>query len=66
VLLSHTAYLTDGVRLYEIADQRVDANFGKLGGTLSRTTLRDCCDEDRVWTVDDLTLAALSEVRRAA
>jgi hypothetical protein len=60
------AYLTDGVRLYEVASQRSDENFGLLRGTLTRTTLRDCADEDQVWTVDDLTLAALSEVRRAA
>lgn len=59
-------YLTDGVRLYEVAFQRVDRNYGLAGGVLCRTVLRDCVDEERVWTVDDLTLAALSEVRRAA
>ena len=61
-----TQFFTDSVHLFEVVSVQADTNFGKLGGTLSRTTLRDCCDEDRVWTVDDLTLAALSEVRRAA
>lgn len=54
-------YLTDGVRLYEIAAQRTVQNFGLRRGTISYTILRDCVSE-AVATVDDLHLAALSEV----
>jgi len=55
-------YLTDGTTLYEIADQRTVRNYGLRGGTISYTVLRDVVSET-VTTVDDLTLAALSEVR---
>lgn len=63
-----TEFLTDGVKLYEVAGVDAQENFGLTGGVLSRTILRDCAaaDDDEVWVVDDLTLAALSEVRRAA
>ena len=54
-------YLTDGVRLYEIAAQRTVQNFGLRRGTISYTILRDCVSEAMA-TVDDLHLAALSEV----
>ena len=57
-------YLTDGVHLYEIADQRTVQNFGLRRGTISYTIIRDCVSE-AVATVDDLQLAALSEVRTA-
>lgn len=58
-------YLTDGVNLYEIASQRTVENFGLLKGKIRYTVLRDCVSE-AVARVDDLHLAALSEVRRAA
>jgi len=54
-------YLTDGVHLYEIADQRTVQNFGLRRGTISYVILRDCVTE-AVAKVDDLHLAALSEV----
>jgi hypothetical protein len=59
-------FYTDGRTLYEVLSRVTHTNYGVVKGTLTRTTLRDCADEDQVWTVDDLTLAALSEVRRAA
>lgn len=55
-------YLTDGTTLYEIAAQRTVRNYGLQGGTISYTVLRDVVTE-MVATVDDLMLAALSEVR---
>lgn len=62
-----TRFYTDGVRLYEVASVRSDKNFGRVGGTLTRTVLRDCSDPDqKPWVVDDFKLAFLSEVRRAA
>ena len=54
-------YLTDGVHLYEIAAQRTVQNFGLRRGTISYTIIRDCVSEATA-TVDDLHLAALSEV----
>ena len=54
-------YLTDGVHLYEIAAQRTVRNYGLRRGTISYTIIRDCVSE-AVATVDDLYLAALSEV----
>lgn len=54
-------FLTDGVRLYEIAAQRTVRNYGLAGGTISYTILRDCVSE-RTAQVDDLHLAALTEV----
>ena len=56
-----TRYLTDGVHLYEIADQRTVQNFGLRRGTISYTIIRECVSE-AVARVDDLYLAALSEV----
>jgi hypothetical protein len=55
------AYLTDGVHLYEIIDQRIVQNFGLRRGTISYTIIRDCVSE-AVARIDDLHLAALSEV----
>lgn len=55
-------YLTDGKHLYEIAAERTVQNFGRLGGTISYTILRDCVSGAEA-QVDGLTLAALSEVR---
>jgi hypothetical protein len=54
-------YLTDGVHLYEIADQRTVQNYGLRRGTISYTIIRDCVSE-AVAAVDELYLAALSEV----
>ena len=56
-------YLTDGVNLYEIADQRTVQNYGLRRGTISYTIIRDVVSE-AVARIDDLHLAALSEVRR--
>jgi hypothetical protein len=55
-------YLTDGTHLYEIATQRTVRNYGLRGGTISYTVLREVVS-GMVATVDDLHLAALSEVR---
>jgi hypothetical protein len=54
-------YLTDGVRLYEVADQRTVQNYGLRRGTISYTIIRDCVSGD-VARLDDLHLAALTEV----
>ena len=55
-------YLTDGIHLYEIAAQRTVQNFGLRRGVIRYTILRDCVSEVTA-TIDDLQLAALSEVR---
>jgi hypothetical protein len=55
-------YLTDGVHLYEIADQRTVQNFGLRRGTISYTIIREVVTE-AVARIDDLHLAALSEVQ---
>ena len=55
-------YLTDGIHLYEIAAQRTVQNFGLRRGVIRYTILRDCVSELTA-TIDDLQLAALSEVR---
>lgn len=55
-------YLTDGTHLYEIAAQRTVTNYGRLRGTIRYTIVRDCVSEATA-TIDDLNLAALSEVR---
>lgn len=54
-------YLTDGTHLYEIAAQRVVQNFGRTRGLIRYTILRDCVSE-ATSNVDELTLAALTEV----
>ena len=55
-------YLTDGTNLYEIADQRTVQNFGLTRGVIRYVIIRDCVSEATA-TIDDLQLAALSEVR---
>jgi hypothetical protein len=55
-------YLTDGTHLYEIAAQRTVQNYGLCRGLISYTIIRDCVTEATA-TIDDLHLAALSEVR---
>jgi len=54
-------YLTDGIHLYEIASRRTVQNYGLRRGTISYTIIRDCVSE-AVAKVDDLHLAALTEV----
>lgn len=54
-------YLTDGVHLYEIAEQRTVENFGRLRGTIRYVILRDCVTE-AVSKMNELDLVALSEV----
>ncbi len=58
-------YLTDGMHLYEVASQRTVENYGLRRGTISYTVIRDCVTE-AVGRIDDLTLAALSEVAVSA
>ncbi|HUA49175.1 MAG TPA: hypothetical protein VMA77_28320 [Solirubrobacteraceae bacterium] len=55
-------YLTDGTNLYEIAAQRTLQNFGLRRGVIRYVIIRDCVTEASA-TIDDLQLAALSEVR---
>jgi hypothetical protein len=55
-------YLTDGRNLYEIAAQRTVQNFGLRRGVIRYVIIRDCITEATA-TIDDLQLAALSEVR---
>lgn len=55
-------YLTDGTHLYEILAQRTVQNYGLRRGTISYTIISDCVSEATA-TIDDLHLAALSEVR---
>ena len=55
-------YLTDGVRLYEIAAQRTVQNFGLTRGVVRYTILRDVVTEAEA-RLDELHLACLSEVR---
>ena len=57
-------YFTDGIHLYEIAAQRSVTNYGRARGVIKYTVLRDCVSEATA-TVDDLHLAALSEVALA-
>jgi hypothetical protein len=57
------AYLTDGTHLYEIAAQRVVANYGLARGSFRYVIIRDCVSE-ATSRVDELQLAALTEVRR--
>ena len=60
-----TKYLTDGVHLYEIADQRTVQNYGLRRGTISYVIIRECISE-AVARIDELHLAALTEVPRTA
>ncbi len=54
-------YLTDGTHLYEIAAQRTVQNFGLRRGVIRYTIIRECVSEETA-TIDELQLAALSEV----
>jgi hypothetical protein len=54
-------YLTDGVHLYEVAAQRTVQNYGLRRGVISYTIIRDCVSGATA-TIDELHLAALSEV----
>ncbi|HTX13294.1 MAG TPA: hypothetical protein VME22_32050 [Solirubrobacteraceae bacterium] len=54
-------YLTDGTHLYEIVARRTVQNFGLMRGELAYVIIRDCVSEATA-TVDELHLAALSEV----
>jgi hypothetical protein len=56
-------YLTDGVHLYEIAAMRAVKNYGLVGGSIRYVIIRDCVS-DATYKIDELQLAALSEVRR--
>jgi len=55
-------YLTYGTNLYEIAAQRTVQNFGLRRGVIRYVIIRDCITEATA-TIDDLELAALTEVR---
>jgi hypothetical protein len=55
-------YLTDGTHLYEVVARRTVQNYGLARGVIRYTVLRDCVSEATA-TLDDLCLAALSEVR---
>jgi hypothetical protein len=54
-------YLTDGINLYEVIDRRTVQNFGLTRGHISYVIIRDCVSEATA-TIDELQLAALSEV----
>jgi hypothetical protein len=54
-------YLTDGTNLYEIVSRRTVQNYGRLRGSIRYVIIRDCVTEATA-TLDDLHLAALSEV----
>jgi len=56
-----TRFVTDGTHLYEIAARRTVQNYGLKRGTISYIVLRDVVSEATA-TIDDLQLAALSEV----
>jgi hypothetical protein len=55
-------YLTDGIHLYEVVARRTVQNFGRARGTIRYVVIRDCVSEATA-TLDELNLAALSEVR---
>jgi hypothetical protein len=54
-------YLTDGTHLYEIVNRRTVQNFGLRRGSISYVIIRDCVSEATA-TIDELQLAALSEI----
>jgi len=56
------SYLTDGTRLYEVVARRTVQNYGLQRGSIRYVVIRDCVSEATA-TIDDLQLAALSEVR---
>jgi hypothetical protein len=55
-------YLTDGRHLYEVAAHRTVQNFGLQRGVIRYVVIRECVTEATL-TIDELQLAALSEVR---
>ena len=55
-------YLTDGTHLYEIVARRSVQNYGLRRGVIRYTIIRECVSEATA-TIDELQLAALSEVR---
>ena len=55
-------YLTDGTNLYEMTAQRTVQNFGLKRGVIRYVIIRDCVTE-ATSTIDELQLAALSDVR---
>jgi hypothetical protein len=55
-------YLTDGTHLYEIAAERTVTNFGLTQGVIRYLIIRECVSE-ATSIIDELQLAALSEVR---
>jgi hypothetical protein len=57
-----TSYLTDGTHLYEVVARRTVQNYGLQRGSIRYVVIRDCVSEATA-TIDDLQLAALSEVR---
>jgi len=54
-------YFTDGRHLYEVVSRRTVQNFGRQRGLIRYTIIRDCVSEATA-TIDELQLAALSEV----
>lgn len=55
-------YVTDGTHLYEIAAQRTVQDFGLTRGVMRYIIIRDRVTE-AACTIDELQLAALSQVR---
>ena len=55
-------YFTDGTNLYEMVARRTVQNFGRTRGVIRYVIIRDCVTEATA-TLDELQLAALSEVR---
>jgi hypothetical protein len=55
-------YSTDGWTLFEVVERTVRPDFGRAGGWLSETVLRDCYNE-RLLPVTDVFFRTLREVR---
>ncbi len=60
--MTASGYLTDGTSLYEVVARRTVQNYGLTRGTIRYTIIRDVSSEATA-TIDELQLAALSEVR---
>lgn len=54
-------YLTDGRNLYEVVLEEAVRNYGRLGGWLRHTIIRDCLTEE-VERVGELRLMTLRSV----
>ena len=54
-------YFTDGIHLYEVVARRTVENYGLRRGIIRYVIIRDCVSEATA-TLDELNLAALSEV----